>query len=123
MGSDITPERTRFDFSFSRKVTPDEIQKVEDMINEAIARDYTVEFKNMPYEEAVKTGALYFFKEKYPKEVHVYSVFDPKTNEVFSREFCGGPHVTHTSEIGEFKILKEESSSAGIRRIRGRVIP
>ena len=118
MGSDITPERTRFDFSFSRKVTPDELKQVEEIVNEAIQSDYVVEAKKMPYEEAIKTNALYFFKEKYPKEVNVYSVFDPNTHEVFSREFCGGPHVTHTGEIGVFKILKEESSSAGVRRIR-----
>ena len=117
-GSDITAERTRFDFSFSRKLTPEEIKQVEDTVNEAIARDYTVEFKEMPYEEALQSGALHFFREKYPPVVKVYSVFDPKTAEVFSREFCGGPHVTHTGEIGHVKILKEESSAAGIRRIR-----
>ncbi|MDZ4285382.1 MAG: alanine--tRNA ligase-related protein [Candidatus Sungbacteria bacterium] len=120
-GSDITAERTRFDFSFSRKLTSEEIKQVEDILNEAVARDFTVEFKEMSYGDAVKLGALHFFREKYPETVKVYSVFDPKTGEVFSREFCGGPHVTHTGEIGRVKILKEEASSAGIRRIRASV--
>ena len=75
----------------------------------------------MPYEEALKSGALHFFREKYPGVVKVYSVFDQKSGEVFSREFCGGPHVTHTGEIGHVKILKEEASSAGVRRIRANV--
>lgn len=119
MGSDITPERTRFDFSFPRKVTPDELKEVEKIVNDAVMRDYMVECKKMLYEEAINTGALHFFKEKYPEEVNIYSVYDPKSGEVFSREFCGGPHVTHTGEIGHFRIIKEESSSAGIRRIRG----
>jgi len=121
MGSDITPERTRFDFSFPRKVTPDELKEVEKIVNEAIEYNYVMEAKKMPYEEATKTGALYFFKEKYPEEVNVYSVYDSESGEVFSREFCGGPHVSHTGEIGLFKILKEEASSAGVRRIRATV--
>lgn len=121
MGSDITSERTRFDFSFPRKVTPDELKEAEKTVNDAIRHDYAVEYKKMPYEEAVKTGALYFFKEKYPEAVNVYSVFDAKTGEVFSREFCGGPHVSHTGEVGAFRILKEEASSAGVRRIRATV--
>jgi len=120
-GSDITAERTRFDFSFPRKLTSEEIKQVEEIVNEAIARDYTVEYKEMPYEEAIKSGALHFFRQKYPDTVKVYSVFDSKTGELFSREFCGGPHVTHTGEIGRVKILKEEASSAGIRRIRASV--
>jgi len=121
MGSDITAERTRFDFSFPRKVTKEELSRIEELVSEAIRRDLVMEAKKMPYHEAVKTGALYFFKEKYPDEVHVYSAYDPKSGEVFSREFCGGPHVQHTGEIGVFKILKEESSSAGVRRIRATI--
>ncbi len=120
-GSDITVERTRFDFSFPRKLTADEIKQVEDIINEAIARDYAVDYEEMPYEDAIKSGALHFFREKYPAVVKVYSVFDPKTGEIFSREFCGGPHVAHTGAIGRVRILKEEASSAGIRRIRASV--
>mgnify|MGYP001577891706 CR=1 FL=1 len=120
-GSDITAARTRFDFSFPRKLTPEEIQQVENIVNEAIKKDYTVEYKEMPFDEAIKSGALHFFREKYPGTVKVYSVFDPKTGEVFSHEFCGGPHVAHTGEIGHVKIFKEEASSAGIRRIRASV--
>lgn len=121
-GSDITAERTRFDFSFPRKLTREEIKKVEDLVNDAIARDYTVEYKEMPYREAQESGALHFFREKYPERVKVYSVLDPKTGEVFSREFCGGPHVGHTGEIGHFRIIKEEASSAGVRRIRAGIV-
>ena len=89
------------------------------MGNDAIRRDLKVEWEEMPYEEALQKGALGFFHEKYPPRVKAYSVFDPATGEVFSRELCGGPHVAHTAEIGQFKIIKEESSSAGVRRIRG----
>lgn len=117
-GSDITVERTRFDFKFGRKVTPDEIKQVEQWVNNAIKRNLTVEWEETSYQEAIKKGALGFFREKYPPRVKVYSVFDPKTGQVLSREFCGGPHVTHTAEIGVFKITKEEASSAGVRRIR-----
>lgn len=117
-GSDITVERTRFDFRFPRKVTPEELKNVEEWVNTAIRRDLSVRWEEMPYKEAVEKGALGFFREKYPPRVKAYSVFDKKTGEVFSRELCGGPHVTHTGEIGTFTITKEESSSAGVRRIR-----
>ncbi len=115
-GSDITAERLRFDFSFQRKMTPEEIKQVEDLINNAVARDLKVSYEELPIEEAKKTGALYFFKEKYPEKVKVYSVGD------FSKEFCGGPHVSHTAEIGQFKIVKEEAVSTGTRRIRATVL-
>jgi len=117
-GSDITPERTRFDFSFPRKLTPEEIKKVEDLINQKIAEDLPVNFIELPKEEAEKTGALYFFREKYPEKVKVYYVGESLPS-AWSREFCGGPHVKRTGEIGNFKIIKEEASSAGVRRIRG----
>ena len=117
-GSDITAERTRFDFTFDRKLTPKEIKKIEDWVNEVIKKDATMSKVEMDYQEAIKFGALHFFKEKYPERVNVYTVSDPKTGEVFSKEFCGGPHVSHTGEIGNFRIIKEESSSAGVRRIR-----
>lgn len=117
-GSDITVLRTRFDFTFLRKLTPEEIQKIEAWVNNAIKRNLTVECKEMSYAEALNSGAIYFWREKYPPRVNVYTVFDPETGEVFSKELCGGPHVSHTGEIMEFKIVKEESSSAGIRRIR-----
>lgn len=121
MGSDITAERTRFDFSFPRKVTPAEIAEVEKLVNDVIARDYTMSSETLPYEVAKNSGALYFFKDKYPETVSVYTVHDEKSGDVFSKEFCGGPHVTHTAEIGKFVILKEEASSAGVRRIRASV--
>jgi alanyl-tRNA synthetase len=121
-GSDITAERLRFDFTFDRKLTPEEIKEVEDWVNGIVQKDVPMGYKEMPYEEAIKTGALYFEKEKYPAVVKVYSATDPKTGEVFSRELCGGPHVSHTAELGHFKITKEESVGAGVRRIRAIVL-
>jgi len=112
MGSNITPERLRFDFSHDKKLTDKEKQKVEDLINKQISKKQKVEFKEMPYKEAVKKGALSFFRERYPEIVKVYSVGD------FSKEICAGPHVKNTKEIGKFKIKKEQSSSAGVRRIK-----
>ncbi|MEK9174480.1 MAG: alanine--tRNA ligase [Patescibacteria group bacterium] len=111
-GSDITAERTRFDFIFNRKMTPEEVKKVEDLVNQAITADYPVEIKTMPLDEAKKSGALYFYQGNFPDQVKVYIIAD------FSSELCGGPHVLRTGEIGRFRIVKEESSSAGIRRIR-----
>ncbi|MBI3046501.1 MAG: alanine--tRNA ligase [Candidatus Harrisonbacteria bacterium] len=113
MGSDITAERTRFDFSFNRKLTDEEIKKVEDLVNEAIQKDLPVSYQELPIAEAKKTKALYFFKEKYPEQVKVYSMGE------FSKEFCGGPHVTNTLRVGKFKIAKQEAVGSGIRRIRG----
>lgn len=121
-GSDITVERTRFDFNFSRKLTVEEIKKVEQIVNEMIKKDLSVNKVQLPKDEAMKTGALYYFKEKYPEMVNVYFV-GKDLDSAFSKEFCGGPHVNHTGEIGEFKIVKEESTGAGTRRIRGIVIP
>ncbi|MDO8686877.1 MAG: alanine--tRNA ligase, partial [Candidatus Berkelbacteria bacterium] len=120
MGSDINPERGRFDFSFTRKLTEEEVKKVESEINDVINNDLPVYFKEMPIEEAKKTGALFFFKEKYPNNVKVYFV-GPKggSNEKsYSIEFCGGPHVEHTLQIGSFKIQKQESVGAGTRGIK-----
>ncbi len=115
-GSDITAERTRFDFVFGRKLTDEEIRKVENMVNEIIAQDYPIRVREMPLEEAKKSGALFFYRGDYPAMVKVYIVGDDQ--EAFSKELCGGPHVARTGEIGRFRIIKEESSSAGIRRIR-----
>lgn len=126
-GSDITAERLRFDFTFPRKLTLEEVKKVEDLVNEVIKQDLTVTKEEMTYEEALKTGALSFFKLKYPPKVNVYTVGpelwkNPSSADSsrppFSRELCGGPHVTHTGEIGRFKIKKEEAVAAGVRRIR-----
>lgn len=119
-GSDITPTRTRFDFSFGRKVTPEELQRVEEIVNVKIKENLPVAFVEMPLAEAKKTGALYYFKEKYPDTVKVYYA-GASLEEAYSKEFCGGPHVTHTGAIGAFKIAKEEAVSAGIRRIRATV--
>ncbi|HUO75380.1 MAG TPA: alanine--tRNA ligase-related protein [Candidatus Paceibacterota bacterium] len=116
-GSDITPERTRFDFTFPRKLTDEEKAAVEEIVNDAIKRDLAVNMVTLPKQEAEGTGALFFFKEKYPDPVNVYYV-GPDMLNAFSKEFCGGPHVTHTGEIGRFTITKEESVSAGVRRIR-----
>ncbi|MEK7084965.1 MAG: alanine--tRNA ligase-related protein, partial [Patescibacteria group bacterium] len=121
MGSDITAARTRFDFSFPRKLTPEELRLVEDMVNGAVRDALPVRYEEMGIEEAKKTGALYFFKEKYPLRVKVYQVGEG--NKVFSREFCGGPHVVNTREIGKFVILKEEAVAGGVRRIRAAVEP
>lgn len=119
MGSDITAERTRFDFSFPRKLTAEELRAVESLVNNVIAKDYSVIMEEMDYQDAIKSGALYFFKEKYPKRVSVYSVV-ADDGIVFSKEFCGGPHVSKTSEIGKFRIIKEEAVGAGVRRIKAK---
>jgi alanyl-tRNA synthetase len=103
------------DFNFVRKLTPEELKKVEKLVNEKIKEDLKVERSEMPREEAQKVGAQMEFGHKYPDRVSVYFV-GPRDN-FFSAEFCGGPHVTHTGEIGTFKILKEESAGSGIRRI------
>ncbi len=115
-GSNITAERLRFDFVHSDKLTPDQLKKVEDLVNGAIAADYKVEWKEMPTEEARKSGALGFFGHKYGDTVKVYTVGSGKN--VFSKEICGGPHAERTGELGKFKILKEEAVSAGVRRIK-----
>lgn len=121
MGSNITPERLRFDFSHTEKLTPEQKEKVENLVNEKIQEGLDVSYEEMPYEEAVKQGALSFFNERYPDTVKVYSI--GKENKLFSKEICTGPHVSNTSEISEdgrkFKIKKEESSSSGVRRIKG----
>lgn len=111
-GSNITAERLRFDFSFDRKLTTEEIKKVEDEVNRVIDLGLSVERKEMVKEEAIKLGAQMEFGHKYPEKVSVYFVGD------YSKEFCGGPHVQHTSELGHFKITKEESCAAGVRRIK-----
>ena len=111
-GSNITPERLRFDFSFSRALTKEEVQKVEDLVNEQIARDLPVTVEEMSLDDAKNTGARALFGDKYGERVTVYSIGD------FSKEVCAGPHVEHTAQIGQFKITKEQSSSAGVRRIR-----
>ncbi|MEK7568182.1 MAG: alanine--tRNA ligase-related protein [Patescibacteria group bacterium] len=121
-GSDISVERTRFDFSCDHKMTSEEIKKTEELVNEKIKEDLPVYFKEMPKSEAEKTGALSFFKAKYPDNVKVYFIGSETSGGIVSKEFCGGPHVENTREIGEFKILKEEAVAAGIRRIRAKIV-
>lgn len=111
-GSNITPERMRFDFAFERKMTDEEKKEVEDIVNKQIEEGLPVTNKELPLEEAKKLGAIGLFGEKYGDVVKVYKIGD------FSLEFCGGPHVTNTGQLGHFKLVKEESISAGIRRIR-----
>ncbi len=111
-GSNITTERMRFDFNCDHKMTDEEKQKVEEIVNQWIKEDLPVTMEEMTKEEAIKSGAECMFIEKYPDIVTVYSIGD------ISKELCGGPHVKSTSEIGTFKIKKEEASSAGIRRIK-----
>ncbi|MFA6689719.1 MAG: alanine--tRNA ligase [Sphaerochaetaceae bacterium] len=111
-GSNITTERLRFDFTHPQPMTPEEIQRVEDIVNEQIKRDLPVTCETMSLEEAKKRGAIAFFDSKYGEQVKVYTIGD------FSKEVCGGPHVTHTGDMGHFHILKEQSSSAGVRRIK-----
>jgi len=112
MGSDITSQRLRFDFSHTAKMTDEEKQKVEDVVNDKIKKGIDVEKKEMSYKEAIDSGALAFFRDKYPDKVSVYSVGS------FSKEICAGPHVANTSQLGKFRIKKEGSSSAGVRRIK-----
>ena len=111
-GSNITPERMRFDFSCDHKLTDEEKQKVETLVNEWIKQAIPVTVEEMKKEEALKSGAECMFIEKYPDIVTVYSI------GTVSKELCGGPHVKNTSELGTFKIKKEEASSAGVRRIK-----
>ncbi len=111
-GSNITGERLRFDFSHSAPMTPEEVKRVEEIVNEQIQRDLPVTMEIMKLDQAKAAGAFAFFGEKYEENVKVYSMGD------FSKEVCGGPHVEHTSVLGKFKITKEQSSSAGVRRIR-----
>ena len=111
-GSNITPERLRFDFSFERKMTPEELQQVEALVNEAIAADAPITCVEMTVDEARAEGAIGLFGDRYGERVKVYTMGE------FSKEICGGPHASRTGELGAFKIKKEEASSAGVRRIK-----
>lgn len=112
-GSNITAERMRFDFNLDHKMTEEEKKQLEDTVNQKIAEDLPVSCETMTPEEAHKNGAIGIFDTKYGDEVTVYSIGD------YDKQICGGPHVKHTGELGHFKLVKEESSSAGIRRIKG----
>ncbi|MBU0760626.1 MAG: alanine--tRNA ligase [Nanoarchaeota archaeon] len=118
-GSNITPARSRFDFSFERKLTDEERQAVEDLVNEKISRGLEVKREEVPLQEAFEAGAQGEFGAKYPDVVSVYTVVEPDEEKgYFSKEICTGPHVRNTKDIGKFKILKEESVSAGVRRVK-----
>jgi len=115
-GSNITPERLRLDFSFDRKLTSEEIKKVEDLVNQKINEAIPVTIETMSPKKAIELGALGEFQDKYTDKVTVYTI------EGFSKEICAGPHVKNTKEISQFKILKEEASSAGVRRIKATLV-
>ncbi|HCC07796.1 MAG TPA: alanine--tRNA ligase [Clostridiales bacterium] len=114
-GSNITTERLRFDFSFERKLTSDELKKVECIVNDAILQGIEVKCEEMTVTEAKEAGAIGLFDSKYGDKVKVYSIKD------YSKEICGGPHASNTKELGVFEIMKEESSSTGVRRIKARL--
>ena len=115
-GSNITAERLRFDFAHQEKMTNEERQKVEDMVNQAIKDKLNVNCEEMTLDEAREKGAHGIFDAKYGEKINIYTIGDEKL--YFSKEICGGPHVKNTAELGQFKIQKEESSSAGVRRIK-----
>jgi alanyl-tRNA synthetase len=111
-GSNITPERLRFDFTHPQKLSDEELAAVERTVNEQIERDLDVTWEEMSVDEALAEGAIGLFGERYGERVKVYSI------DSFSKEICGGPHVEHTGELGHFRIVKQESVGAGVRRIR-----
>ena len=113
MGSNNNAERLRFDFSHSQKVTPEELTKVVELVNQKIKENLAISSKTMKYQEAIAESALGFFGERYPEIVSVYEMGD------FSKEICKGPHVKNTNVLGVFTITKEESLGSGVRRIYG----
>jgi len=115
-GSNITAERMRFDFSHDNKLTEQQLKEVEKIVNDNIKAGFLVKREEMSLNEAKKSGATGIFEEKYGEKVSVYTICDAKSN--VSKEICSGPHVTNTKDLGKFKILKEEASSKGVRRIK-----
>ena len=111
-GSNITVERLRFDFNFPRKLTADELKAVEAWVNDAIKANVPVTMEETTVEEAKKAGAVGIFNDKYGEKVKVYTIGK------YSKEICGGPHAKTTGELKSFKIIKEEASSSGVRRIK-----
>ncbi len=116
-GSNITPERLRFDFTHPEKMTPEQIAAVEDYVNGALKAHLTVTMAEEPKDNAKTRGVLGAFWEKYPETVKVYKMVGDD-GVTYSEELCGGPHVEESSKMGTFKIQKEEASSAGVRRIK-----
>lgn len=114
-GSNITEERLRFDFAFDRKLTAEELNEVSRIVNEAIDKSIDIICEEMTLEEARGSGAIGIFDNKYGHRVKVYTVHG------YSKEICGGPHAFNTKELGKFIILKEEASSADVRRIKAKV--
>ena len=119
-GSNITAERLRFDFSHEEKMTPEQLQEVEDFVNHAISTGFDVTIEEMPKQQALDMGVVGSFWEKYPDIVKVYTMKTP--TETFSIELCGWPHVANSKDMGRFKIKKEEASSRGVRRIKAVLI-
>ncbi|MDR2543421.1 MAG: alanine--tRNA ligase [Treponema sp.] len=116
-GSNITAERLRFDFTHDAPLTPDELKKIEEIVNKQIKNDLPIFVETMTIDEATKSGAIALFGEKYESQVKVYTIGN-SVSDFFTKEVCGGPHVQRTGSLGTFKIQKEQSSSAGVRRIR-----
>jgi alanyl-tRNA synthetase len=127
-GSNITAERLRFDFSHPQKMSSEEIAKVEELVNQAISQAYTVRCKEMDLSEAKEIKAMGVFEDRYDQKVKVYFVgkeedCEPEHwSELFSKEICGGPHVSSLKDLGQFKIIKESSSSSGVRRIKAKLL-
>jgi alanyl-tRNA synthetase len=123
-GSNITTERVRFDFNFDRKLTDEEIKKVENIVNEKIKENLSVHFEFMPIDQARKLKAIGLFDEKYAENVKIYFIGDGSKDSrgtAYSIEFCGGPHVDSTGAIKSFKIIKEEGLGKGFRRVYAKV--
>jgi alanyl-tRNA synthetase len=116
-GSNITAERLRFDFTHETPMSAEELKKVEDIVNEQVKKDLPIFMETMGIEEARAQGAIALFGEKYEAQVKVYTIGN-STKDFFTKEVCGGPHIERTGVLGRFKIQKEQSSSAGVRRIR-----
>jgi alanyl-tRNA synthetase len=116
-GSNITPQRLRFDFSHPARMTPPELARVEEVVNQNIEHNWPMSVAEMSPGDAFERGALGAFGDRYGPTVTVYTAGDPD-GEWYSKEICGGPHVAHTGELGHFRIVKEESSASGVRRIR-----
>jgi alanyl-tRNA synthetase len=120
-GSHIDAQRLRFDFSHPTRLAPEQLRRVEELVNEAIRADYPIAWQEMDPEEARRSGAIGLFPERYGAQVRVYAVgggADQANEPWFSREICGGPHVTRTGELGTFRIQREQSAGSGVRRIR-----
>lgn len=121
-GSNITPERPRFDFSHPAKLAAEQRAEVERIVNEQIARDWPMVRRELPTADAFEEGALGAFGDRYGDTVQVYTAGDPD-GEWYSKEICGGPHVERTGSLGRFRIVKEESCGAGVRRVRAVLEP